>query len=42
MNPLRDNPKDIIKRFCWIDNDRFRIIKPDGIELFIDATNGFK
>jgi hypothetical protein len=39
MDPSKENPKDIMNRFRWIDAKTIKIINLEGIEKLIDLSN---
>lgn len=39
MDPSKENAKDIMNRFKWIDSKTIRIINSEGIEKMIDLAN---
>lgn len=42
MNPNTTDPKDLIKKFRWLNSSLIKIINEEGIEKIIDIENGFK
>ena len=42
MDPIKENPKEIMNRFLWMDDHTIRLINKEGIEKIIDLENNFK
>jgi hypothetical protein len=39
MNPMEEDPRDIMNRFMWITKDKVKILNKEGIEKIIDMGN---
>lgn len=42
MNTRQEDEKDVIRRFGWLDNERFICVTNEGIERIIDTSKKFK
>jgi len=42
LNPDEENPKKLMFRFKWVDENTIRIINKEGIEKKIDIKDNFK
>lgn len=36
MDPRLEDPKEIVKRFMWIDDNTIRLVNIEGFEKIID------
>ena len=39
MDPSKENCKEIMNRFSWVDSNTIRIINKEGIEKLIDLQD---
>lgn len=42
MDPRNEEPKEIVKRFMWVDDSTIRLVNNEGFEKIIDLKNGYQ